>query len=296
MNPVSFFILAGGYGKRAEPLSFIKPKPAFPLHGTPLIRILLDQLKTAGVSEGFINLHHQPESLRRSIGEPHGLSIRYLDEAVLSGSRILSRAAPHMREFLWVMNGDVFMEIPKIPIARMVAQTAADGADGALLLRENHDPAYPTILTDDGFYRVRAPHPGRPAPMYTGVALFHRSVVEAIHHTSFFTTLDEGDFKIKTFLYNGLWLDIGSPRLYFQANTAYKEHIGVKPLQNSLSPSVRVSNSSNVSNSIIWENVEINGGSRVSGCVVTEGLSLHGVDASNKIIYQQNGEILIEDL
>ena len=55
---VILFILAGGLGLRAEPLSRFKPKPAFPLNGVPLVTLLLEQLRHLGCTQGFINLHH----------------------------------------------------------------------------------------------------------------------------------------------------------------------------------------------------------------------------------------------
>ena len=59
-----FFILAGGYGQRARPLSLEKPKPLFPLGGTPLIRLLLAQVRTLGCGSGFVNLHHLAGQIR----------------------------------------------------------------------------------------------------------------------------------------------------------------------------------------------------------------------------------------
>ena len=62
-----FFILAGGYGERAKPLSLIKPKPIFPVNGQPLIRIMLKQLKDIGLKKGLINLHYMPEKIKKNI-------------------------------------------------------------------------------------------------------------------------------------------------------------------------------------------------------------------------------------
>ncbi|MEI6614185.1 MAG: hypothetical protein WCL37_04750, partial [Chrysiogenales bacterium] len=65
---MKFFILAGGYGKRAEPLSLIKPKAVFPLNGIPLLRLLLKQLQIQLGLEGFINPHHLGEQVVQSAG------------------------------------------------------------------------------------------------------------------------------------------------------------------------------------------------------------------------------------
>ena len=62
-----FFLLAGGYGKRAQPLSLIKPKPLFTLGGKPLIFIILKQLNDMGIHSGFVNLHYKSKDLKESL-------------------------------------------------------------------------------------------------------------------------------------------------------------------------------------------------------------------------------------
>lgn len=285
---MKFFILAGGYGERARPLSLVKPKPAFPLHGTPLIKRLLDQLKEKGVNQGFINLHYKPEAIRESMGDTPGLSINYLYEKELSGSKILRQALTDMTdsdEFLWVMNGDVFLEVLKVPIEKMVYELKESHSDGALLLRENNDPAYPSVLTEKGFFQGTEKHNGKESFMYTGVALFRKKVIEKIDDIRFFNSLEKYRFKMKTFVYKDIWLDIGSPRLYFNANALYKNFLKKNTDVNSLSENVTISNNSHVNNCIVWENTEISGSSVLSNCIVTHNLTLKGVKYKEKIVY-----------
>jgi mannose-1-phosphate guanylyltransferase len=288
---MKFFILAGGYGKRAKPLSLVKPKPVFPLHGTPLITLLLDQLKEKGFKEGFINLHYKPEAIRESIGDMPGLSIKYLYEEELSGSKVLGQALPDMDtdEFLLVLNGDVFLEVLEIPVEKMLYQLRETNCDGALLLRKNNDPAYSAVLTEKGLFQGTGKNNGKESFMYTGVALFRKKVIGKIDDTSFFNTLATYRFKIKTFTYDGTWLDIGSPRLYFDANTIYKNHLKKDADLNSLSGNVTISEDSCVGNCIVWENTEITGGSILSNCIVTDNLVLEGVNYKDKIIYGGEG-------
>ncbi len=296
---MKFFVLAGGYGVRAQPLSLVKPKPIFPLHGTPLIAILLTGLKTAGFKEGFINLHYKPEAIRRVIGTGPGLSINYLYERELSGSKILAQTPRHMKakdDFLFVMNGDVFMETAKIPVEAMFRLASEDGCDGALLLRKNTDTVYKSVITENGFFKYTEINKGGESFMYTGVAVFRKKILEKIDHISFFDTLAAHDFKIKTLTYDGTWMDIGDPRLYFEANAGYKRHLNIDPQTNSLSEQVTVAPGSRLSNCIAWENTAITGRSRLSNCIVTGNLELHDVDYSNKIIYSTGEKSMVTDL
>ena len=115
-----FFLLAGGYGKRARPLSLIRPKPVFPLNGVPLIRLMLRQLKKEGVPRGFINLHYLPESIRENV-DP-GMVVTFFVEEKLSGSMVLKQAIPFFENELLVCNGDIFLDLP----VRQLKEKSAD--------------------------------------------------------------------------------------------------------------------------------------------------------------------------
>lgn len=303
-NHCKFFILAGGYGKRAQPLSSIKPKPLFPLNGTPLIQILLNQLQEKGLGEGFINLHHMPRPLRQfveeTIGPPGSPAIKFFYEKSLSGSRILKDAAAHMtdNDLLLVVNGDSFLDIP---VEEMLSKISGEQADGILLVRENKekDPQYKIILTKDNRFIGRKiftanREPGKGPMMYTGISLFKRNVVRAIDEINFFDMLEKSNFNIKTCNYNGPWLDIGDPESYFVSDAKYKKHLGINN-SNSLSENVFISPDSKVENCIIWENTEIKNESVIKNCIVTGNVSLDNVHYENKIINRdsvENGDML----
>jgi NDP-sugar pyrophosphorylase family protein len=298
-NNCKFFILAGGYGKRAQPLSLIKPKPLFPLRGKPLIQILLSQLQEKGLREGFINLHHMPQPLRQCVEEiiepPGSPAIQFFYEKNLSGSRILKQAAGHMtdNDLLLVVNGDSFLEIP---VEEMLGKILREQADGILLVRENKekDPQYKIILTKDDRFVGRKIFTGsresRKGPlMYTGISLFNKNVVRAIDEINFFDMLEKSDFNIKICNYSGSWLDIGDPKSYFEADSKYKKHLGIEN-PNSLSEHVFISPDSKVKDCIIWENSEIKNKSVIKNCIVTGNVSLDNVYYENKIINRDSVE------
>jgi len=292
-----FFILAGGIGERARPLSLIKPKPLFPLCGTPMLHILLEQMHRIGIEKGFVNLHHLGDAIRRSLENIP--DITFLEEKKLSGSMILKQAAQEMEEneLLLVVNGDSFMEIPYRPMVQMID---GESADGVLLVRLNTDPRYNGIEIDNGqwfcgrrFHDKTEKPLAKPALMYTGTALFKRRVLETFNHISFFDSLAEKKppFKIKTLLFNGIWLDIGAPLSYLQADSAYRQYLlsNKKPIPaswptNSLFSPVQISNDSQVDHCILWENTKITNGSILSHCIITGHITLNHVRAENKIL------------
>ncbi|MFC2155134.1 sugar phosphate nucleotidyltransferase [Acidobacteriota bacterium] len=277
-----FFILAGGYGKRAQPLSLIKPKPLFPLDGTPLTRLTLKQLKKKGVEKGFINLHYKSRMMKENL--PGDLQIEYLYEEKLSGSKILRQAAPYIDDFLLIVNGDISLDIP---VTKMYKKIVAEACDGILLFRKSDSPGYPTVILEDGCYVRRKKNGGKGCLMYTGVALFKKPVLEKIDEINFFDTLDKSKFRIKPLMHRGIWLDIGSPRSYFEADSMYRKHIK-SPGSNSLSKNVQISSDSKVKNSIIWENTTINNKSNISNCIITGDMALKNAHYSGKIITKEH--------
>jgi len=244
-----FFILAGGYGERARPLSLIKPKPIFPVNGKPLIRMMLGQLKDIGLKNGLINLHYMPEKIKENTKTD--LDINFLYERELSGSKIIKKSAQYMKDLILIINGDIFL---KIPLKDMLKK--ALNSDGVLLVKR-YTPGYSSVEVNKD--------------------------IEKINDFSFFDTLKRHNFKIKILEYSALWLDLGKPRLYFESNFKYKEYIN-NLTQNSLSNSVTISKDSIVKKSIVWENSIIDNKSKISNCIITGNIKLSNVNYKNKII------------
>ncbi len=285
-----FFLLAGGYGKRTEPLSFYKPKPAFPLDGTPLLQIMLNQLACLGLHQGFINLHHLPDIIRH-IADSHETNgpkeIVYLQEEILSGSGILQSAYNRMAadDLLLVINGDIFLELP---FQNMRDKLLQDKADGLLLVRPfpTGNSSYRPLQLDKDRFLTRT---DKGDFMYTGTALFTKKVILQINQINFFDTLEASSFNIKVLPYTGIWLDIGDISSYQAANFAYQHYRQqtnpvTTSLTNSLSLGVTISADSHVTHSIIWENTIIQNHSHLHNCIVTNNLNLDATDGVNEII------------
>jgi len=92
-------IVAAGLGTRLLPLTDLRPKPAMPVRGIPLIAYQLEFLARAGVTETAINVHHHPEILMEAAERytPPGMTLRFsVEEELLDTGGGIRR----MREFL----------------------------------------------------------------------------------------------------------------------------------------------------------------------------------------------------
>ncbi|MBN2347006.1 MAG: NTP transferase domain-containing protein [Candidatus Aminicenantes bacterium] len=275
---MTFFILAAGYGKRAEPLSRIRPKPAFPLDGTPLVRRLLRHLRALGCRKGLINLHHLGDQVVAAAGPAAG--IRFIQEEEPSGSRVLRRALPFFSEWLLVVNGDTLFEVP---LAEMARRAADPQVDGVLAVRGDASGRYARLLcSGDEFLESAAPRAG-PGLMYAGAALFRRRAVSRIDDGSFFSSIRRHRLRFKVVACAGAWLDVGTPASYFQANWDCMAWRG-RGRENALCRRVAISSRAHVEHSVLWEGTRIGPGARLSQCIVTGDLELKDASYCGQIV------------
>lgn len=92
-------ILAAGMGKRLQPLTDTIPKAMLPLNGQPLLKIMLGQLKSVGVTEIIIVVNHLKERIINYFGNgsQFGLSLTYVEQKEMKGTAdAVLQAAPYI--------------------------------------------------------------------------------------------------------------------------------------------------------------------------------------------------------
>jgi dTDP-glucose pyrophosphorylase/phosphoheptose isomerase len=103
-------ILAAGEGTRLRPLTEHCPKPMLPIGGRPLLEYLLKLLRSHGVKEVAINLHHRPETVTSHFGDGSTLGMRIVyshEEELLGTAGALRRMASFLDDTFLVLFGDV---------------------------------------------------------------------------------------------------------------------------------------------------------------------------------------------
>jgi len=149
---VKGLILAGGYAKRLRPLSCSKPKLLFPIVGIPLIDVMLDWMKPAGVTEVILAVNHLADRLRTEIGEKRrGLDILHSVEREPLGTggplRLAKRLLGSDEPFL-VLNGDI---VSNLDLSKMIkAHEDNDHVEATIALVEVPDPSpYGLVRLDE---------------------------------------------------------------------------------------------------------------------------------------------------
>lgn len=116
------FILAAGFGTRLKPFTDHFPKPLVPVHEVPLVLYALAFLKSHGIREVVINLHHHAALLPRFLGDGRafGMSIRYSREKIILGTGgAIKKALSLLGDDFLILNGDVLADFD---LSRLMTQ------------------------------------------------------------------------------------------------------------------------------------------------------------------------------
>jgi mannose-1-phosphate guanylyltransferase len=132
-------IVAAGLGTRLRPLSLLRPKPALPVRGIPLVAYHLALLAHHGVSEAVINVHLMPERLMEAARRwcPPGLSLRFsVEPELLDTGGAIRAVAKFLRESdpCLLLGGDMLLDVD---LGALVERHRARRAALTLLLRDD---------------------------------------------------------------------------------------------------------------------------------------------------------------
>lgn len=232
-------ILAGGLGKRLEPLTRITNKHLLPIYNRPMIYYPLQTLVEAGLNEIMLVVggNHAGEFLRL-LGNGSEFGLRHLNYTYQRGEGGIAEALALAEHFadgdrLVVMLGDNLVEHSIRPhVERFAAQS--DGA--RLLLKEVEDPErFGVAEVRDGRVVSIEEKPSAPKSnlVVTGIYMYDPQVFEIIHTLR---PSGRGELEITDVnnaylrrgqlaydLLDGWWTDAGLPETLYRATTLVRE-------------------------------------------------------------------------
>ncbi len=94
-------IFAAGLGTRLKPLTDTMPKALVPVAGKPLLQHTLEKLRSAGIRDVVINVHHFADMIEEWVRQhPMDMNIRFSDERsqLLETGGGIKHAAPLLRD------------------------------------------------------------------------------------------------------------------------------------------------------------------------------------------------------
>lgn len=229
-------ILAGGKGTRLRPYTTSFPKPLMPVGDRPVLEILIEQL----IRDGFTRFHFAVGHLAELIEAYFGDGGRWGDDVTISYSRessplgtagplaILSETLP---DCFLVVNGDVLTDLDYSAFLQAhqrndPARVLTISAHKRILCSE-----YGVLnATPEGLVRDYSEKPSYHLSVSEGVYAFSREALTLIPKNQRFDFPDLVSRLLREHLpvvsceHTGMWLDIGRPDDYEEAQRLITDH------------------------------------------------------------------------
>ncbi len=216
-------ILAAGRGERMRPLTDHTPKPLLPIAGKPMIEYTIEALVAAGFNELIINVAHLGRQIENAVGsgERFGARIEFSregDTGLETAGGIL-HALPLLGDapFL-VVNGDIATDYP----FSQLKSIHVDHAHLILVHNPGHHPEGDFGIKD-GYLKeiseIRYTYSGigvYQAALFAECRPGKQRLAPLLRHA-----MSEG--KVTGELYNGFWMDIGTPNRLMELENFYTE-------------------------------------------------------------------------
>jgi NDP-mannose synthase len=217
-------ILAGGKGSRLAPYTKVIPKPLMPIGDMPILEVLLNQIKRAGVDEVILSVGHMASLLRAFFqdGKQIGIHIRYSYEKIPLGTAGPLALVEGLDDTFLVLNGDVLTTLNFSELTKFHRESKA------LVTIATHDR---NVKIDLGVLKLNGENEivgylEKPTYNYQvsmGVYVFEPAVLKYIPEQQYFDfpslilRLIEAGERVVGFPFAGYWQDLGRPDDYEHA-------------------------------------------------------------------------------
>jgi NDP-sugar pyrophosphorylase family protein len=278
-------LLAGGKGTRLRPLTIHTPKPIVPIFNRAFLHYQIDLLKQVPeIDEVILSLNYQPRRIEELFGDGAdlGIKIRYVVEPVPLGTAgAIKYAGDKLTESVVVFNGDVMTELDLAAVIRMHRERQARAT--IVLTPVENPSAYGLVETDDRNNISRFLEKPKPEEITTnhinaGIYILEPDTFDRIPsevpwsiERSYFPSLIERGETFIAYIYNGYWIDIGTPEKYVQVHHDIMDgrfnappFAGLTDPQRCVAPDVRIEDGATIEGPVfIDEGVLVKAGARI---------------------------------
>lgn len=225
-------LLAGGQGTRLRPLTLHAPKPVVPIFNRPFLQYQIDLLRQLPeITEIILSLNYQPRRIEDTFGDgtDQGIHLRYVVEpSPLGTAGAVKYAEEYLDEAVIVFNGDVLTEVN---LRAVLDLHRSRSARATIVLTPVPNPAaYGLVETDaeGNVQRFLEKPTGDQITCNTinaGIYVLEPDTFDRIPRDTnwsierrFFPSLVEQGDTFVAYVYDGYWIDIGTPEKYQQVH------------------------------------------------------------------------------
>jgi dTDP-glucose pyrophosphorylase/CBS domain-containing protein len=221
--PLRAIVMAGGYGTRLRPLTESLPKPMLPVGSKPLLELIVNQLREAGIKHVNVATHYRGEMISEHFknGEEFGVEINYVREDEPLGTAGALGLLEQSDQPLVVINGDI---LTRVDFRAMHSFHREHEADLTVGVRQyEFCVPYGVINTDGVAVTGISEKPVLRQFINAGIYLLDPSVCRLIPNgqrydiPELIQRLVADNRRVVSFPIREYWLDIGKAEHYDQA-------------------------------------------------------------------------------
>jgi NDP-sugar pyrophosphorylase family protein len=221
-------LLAGGKGTRLRPLTIHTPKPIVPIFGRPFLHYQIDLLRTVPV---ILSLNYQPRRIEEVFGHGDGLGLKIdyvVEPAPLGTAGAIRYAGGSLDSTVVVFNGDVMTEVDLPAVLKLHRDRRAKAT--IVLTPVDNPSSYGLVETDEAGNVLRFLEKPKPEEITcntinAGIYILEPDTFDRIPkdtawsiERSFFPSLVERKETFVAYIYDGYWIDIGTPEKYMRVH------------------------------------------------------------------------------
>lgn len=314
-------VLAAGFGTRMGPITQYLAKPAIPFLGVPMIEHSIGVLRSGGIEDIIVNLHHLPKTLTELLGDGSKLGVNieysYEDPILGSGGGIGQAKDFFENDTFVVLNSDIMIECD---LSKIIAEHKASDSAATLLL--NHDPAehYGKVLVDEtGRIRKIEGYPksvdfhGGSRYMFAGLHVIEPVWFDFVPDKAAYESFPEvygpmiaAGKRINASILDGRWLDLGTAKRLL--DVTIEELVGnLIPNKSVVDPGAEVVKSILTVNSCIGPDCElevviclgeavVERDCKLTNCILCPGAHVARGTVAREVIFYEDKQIAISQV
>ena len=214
-NPV--FIMAGGFGKRLQPLTNSTPKPMLNINGKPILEIILSQFIDYGFHNFYISTFYKSEKIKDYFknGEHLNVSIKYVEENKPLGTAGALRLLPYntFSSPIIMMNGDLITRVNINNFLTYHYESKSDLTIGAT--KYEFEVPYGVIQTEEQNFKSIIEKPKQKFFINAGIYIIEPKLIASIAKgpidmPTWINKISTDENKVNIFPIFEYWVDIGN--------------------------------------------------------------------------------------
>ena len=226
--PLDAVLMAGGRGERLRPLTLDTPKPLLPVGGRCIIDYNIEALARNGITDISVTVNYLAEKIEQHFEHPvAGIKVKCVKEPCRLGTiGSLTLVEPGNNPTVLLMNSDLLTNINYEAMYMTHIENDADMT--AAVIPYVVSVPYAIFRTNGNSIQGLEEKPTYNYYANAGIYMINRRCLEIIPRNTYYDATDfiealiEQGGRVRQYVIDGTWIDIGSPDDYRAAQELMK--------------------------------------------------------------------------